>query len=111
MFPRYRLNNRLDWAFKGFSASLAHTYIPSFDDKTSPTPFRVGNYNSFDVQVGATLANTGIRYLKGLQLSLGVNNIMNRFPPRIPSEGHQSHDINTYDPIGRLMYVQARYKF
>jgi iron complex outermembrane receptor protein len=111
VFPRYRLNNRLDWSFKGFSASLAHTYIPSLDDKTNPTPYRVGNYNAFDVQVGTTFAGYNNRYLKGLQLAVGVNNIMNRFPPRIPSEGNQSHDINTYDPIGRLVYVQAKYKF
>jgi iron complex outermembrane receptor protein len=111
VFPRYRLNNRLDWSFKGYSASLAHTYIPSLDDKTNPTPYRVGNYNTFDIQVGTTLSGWGIRYLKGLQVAVGVNNLMNRFPPRIPSEGNQSHDINTYDPIGRLMYVQAKYKF
>jgi len=111
VFPRYRVNSRLDWSFKGFSAGLAHTYIPSLDDKTNPTPYRVGNYNSFDVQVGTTLSGTGIRYLKGLQVTLGVNNLTNRFPPRIPSEGNQSHDISTYDPIGRVVYVQARYKF
>jgi hypothetical protein len=40
-----------------------------------------------------------------------VNNAFNRMPPRIPSEGNQSHDINAYDPIGRFVYVQARYKF
>lgn len=111
VFPRYRVNNRLEWTLRSFTASLAHTYIPSLDDKTNPTPFRVGNYNAFDVQVGTTLSRTGIRYLRGLQVTVGVNNLMNRFPPRIPSEGNQSHDINTYDPIGRLVYVQARYKF
>jgi len=111
VFPRYRLNNRLDWAFKGFSASFAHIYIPSLDDRTNPTPYRVSNYNSFDVQVSTTLSQVGIRYLKGLQVTLGVNNLTNKFPPRIPSEGNQSHDINTYDPIGRVLYVQARYKF
>lgn len=111
VFPRYRVNNRLDWSFRNFSASLAHTYIPSLDDKTNPTPYRVGNYNAFDVQVGTTFSNYRNRYLKGLQVSVGVNNLMNRFPPRIPSEGNQSHDINTYDPIGRVVYVQARYKF
>jgi iron complex outermembrane receptor protein len=111
VFPRYRINNRLDWTFRGFNASFAHTYIPSLDDRTNPTPYRVGNYNAFDVQLGTTLSGTGIKYLKGLQVSVGVNNLTNRFPPRIPSEGNQSHDINTYDPIGRLMYVQAKYKF
>jgi iron complex outermembrane receptor protein len=111
VFPRYRINNRLDWSFKGFSASFAHTYIPSLDDRTNPTPFRVANYNTFDVQVGTTLSQLGIRYLKGLQVTLGVNNLTNKFPPRIPSEGNQSADINTYDPLGRVMYVQAKYKF
>jgi iron complex outermembrane receptor protein len=111
VFPRYRINNRLDWSFKGFSASFAHTYIPSLDDRTNPTPFRVANYNTFDVQVGTTLSQVGIRYLKGLQVTLGVNNLTNKFPPRIPSEGNQSADINTYDPLGRVMYVQAKYKF
>jgi outer membrane receptor protein involved in Fe transport len=40
-----------------------------------------------------------------------VNNIFNKFPPLIPSEGNQSADINAYDPIGRFVYVQAKYKF
>jgi outer membrane receptor protein involved in Fe transport len=81
------------------------------DDLTNPTPFRVGNYNAFDVQVGLSLANWNNRRLQGLQFAVGVNNVFNRFPPKIPSEGNQSADINAYDPIGRFVYVQARYKF
>lgn len=111
VFARYRLNSRLDWSHKSWSAGVAHTYVPSIDDLTNPTPFRVANYNSFDVQLGHSFANWGNRWVKGLQLQVGVNNVLNKFPPRIPSEGNQSHDINAYDPIGRFVYVQAKYKF
>ena len=111
VFARYRLNNRVDWTQKSWNIGVAHTYVPSLDDLTNPTPYRVGRYHSFDLQVSYNFANTGLRMLKGLQTTIGVNNVFNQFPPLIPSEGNQSHDINAYDPIGRFVYVQAKYKF
>jgi iron complex outermembrane receptor protein len=85
--------------------------VPSLDDLTNPTPFRVARYNSFDVLLSHNFSNWGLGWLKGLQMQVGVNNVFNTFPPLIPSEGNQSHDINAYDPIGRFVYVQAKYKF
>ncbi|WP_414661220.1 TonB-dependent receptor domain-containing protein [Horticoccus sp. 23ND18S-11] len=111
VFARYRLNTRIDWSHKDWTAGVAHTYVPSIDDITSPTRFRVAKYHSFDLQVGHSFANWGNKWLKGLTASVGVNNVFNKFPPYIPSEGNQSHDINAYDPIGRFVYVQAKYKF
>jgi iron complex outermembrane receptor protein len=111
VFARYRLNSRLDWTRDNWSASIAHTYVPSIDDLTNPTAFRVAKYQTFDLQVGHSFANWGHKWLKGLTTSVGVNNVFNKFPPLIPSEGNQSHDINAYDPIGRFVYVQAKYKF
>jgi hypothetical protein len=32
-------------------------------------------------------------------------------PPFIAGEGNQSHDISTYDPIGRFYYAELAYKF
>jgi len=81
------------------------------DDLTNVTPFRVSDYHSFDLQLGYNFNRTGNRWLKGLHTTIGVNNVFNKYPPRIPSEGNQSHDINAYDPIGRFVYVQAKYKF
>jgi iron complex outermembrane receptor protein len=111
VFPRYRLHSRIDWSHRNWNAGLAHTYIPSLDDLTSPTPFRVANYSTFDAQVGHSFSNSSYRRLRGLQVVVGVNNISNKFPPLIPSEGLQSHDINAYDPIGRFLYLQLKYKF
>lgn len=111
VFPRYRLYSRVDWSLKSWTAGIAHTYVPTVDDLTNPTPYRVKKYHTFDVQIGHTFSDMGFRYLKGLQMQVGVNNVFNKFPPLIPSEGNQSHDINSYDPIGRFVYVQAKYKF
>ncbi|MSU24019.1 MAG: TonB-dependent receptor [Opitutus sp.] len=111
VFARYRLNNRLDWSMKSWTAGLAHIYVPGLDDLTNPTPYRVGHYHSFDLQLGHNFGSSGNKWLKGLQLTVGVNNFTNTMPPLIPSEGNQSHDINAYDPIGRLVYVQAKYRF
>ena len=111
VFARYRLNNRLDWTFKSWTAGVAHTYVPSIDDLTNPTPFRVAKYHKFDLQIGHSFAGYSSKWLRGLSATVGVNNVFNKYPPLIPSEGNQSHDINAYDPIGRLFYVQAKYKF
>ena len=111
VFPRYRTQSRLDWTKRNWLASVSHTFIPELDDLGSPTPYRVSSYSTFDFQVGHTFAGQRQGWLKGLQVAVGVNNAFNKFPPRIPSEGNQSHDINSYDPIGRFLYVQARYKF
>jgi iron complex outermembrane receptor protein len=111
VYARYRVHSRLDWNLKSWSASFANTYVPSIDDIANPTPYRVSRYNSWDIQLGHTFQGMGNRWLKGLNVSVGVNNFTNAMPPYIPSESNQSHDINAYDAIGRFVYMQAKYKF
>jgi iron complex outermembrane receptor protein len=101
----------LDWSLRNLTASVAHTYVPEVDDLTNVTPYRVAEYQTVDFQVGYNFTGSHFSWARGLQTAIGINNAFNRMPPRIPSEGNQSHDINAYDPIGRFVYVQARYKF
>jgi iron complex outermembrane receptor protein len=61
--------------------------------------------------VGHSFSGSSNRWLKGLQATIGMNNVFNKFPPLIRSEGNQSHDISTYDPIGRYIYGSIKYKF
>jgi iron complex outermembrane receptor protein len=111
VFARYRLNNRLDWSLGNWTAGLGHTYVPEISDLTNGTPFTVSSYHKIDLQVSHSFMGYSNRWLKGLTATVGMNNVFNRMPPLIPSEGNQSHDINAYDPIGRLVYIQAKYKF
>jgi outer membrane receptor protein involved in Fe transport len=92
-------------------AGVGHTFVPSLDDLTNPTPYRANSYNAFDFLVGHTFNSSTNSWYKGLQVQLGINNAFNDYPPYIPSEGNQSHDINAYDPIGRYVYAQVKYKF
>ena len=111
LYARYRLRDTLDWNFKKWNVTLGHTYIPSVDDLANGSPYRVSHYNTWDAQLGRSFSNSSNRWLKGLSFNVGINNFSNQMPPLIPSEGNQSHDIVSYDAIGRFIYFQAKYKF
>jgi iron complex outermembrane receptor protein len=120
LFPEYRLFLNLGWTFGALSASLNSTYIPSSDDATfgepSGDPCRTGNctsidsFNSWDVRVAYDFTDySGL--VSGLTLAAGINNFTDEEPPFIESEGNQSRDIGSYDPIGTFYYLEMSYKF
>jgi len=111
VYARYRTHSRLDWFYKDFSVGIGHTYVASLDDLINVTPYRVAHYHTADLQGTYTFAGWNNKYLKGLQLQVGMNNVFNAMPPLIPSESNQSHDINAYDPIGRFIYTSVKFKF
>jgi hypothetical protein len=119
LFPEYRLFLNLGWTLGALSLNLNSTYIPSSDDATfgepSGDPCRSGgctsidSYNTWDFRVGYDFTDFGI--LSGMKLAVGVNNFTDEEPPFIESEGNQSRDISSYDPVGTFYYVEASYKF
>ncbi len=111
VFPRYRTFTTLGWSKGSMTGGIAHTWVPEVDDVNWPTPFRVDSYHAFDFHFGYNFSKSANRWLRGTSLMVGVNNVFNKFPPLIRTEGNQSHDINTYDPIGRFFWVSARVKF
>ncbi|MBA4137756.1 MAG: hypothetical protein C0518_10610 [Opitutus sp.] len=111
LYAKWRAFAQVGWRFKNWSAGLNGTFIPSVDDVASPNNPKVASYRAFDAQLGYEFKGWGNRWIEGLSLNVGVNNITNEYPPFILSEGNQSADINAYDPIGRFFYVEARYKF
>ena len=112
-YPRYRTRSNLDWvsANNRWNATIGHTWVPEIDDLAWSTEYRVKSYHTFDLRVGHSFSGHSNRWLKGLQATIGMNNVFNKFPPLIRSEGNQSHDISTYDPIGRYIYGSIKYKF
>jgi iron complex outermembrane receptor protein len=108
VFPRWRAFAQLGWRYNGFTAGINATFIPSVTDFVTPGTPKVDSYNAFDLRFGYDFSE-GV--VKGTSINVGVNNVSNKFPPRIPGEGNQSADINTYDPIGRFYYASVKYKF
>ncbi|MEY2920463.1 MAG: hypothetical protein RL261_1768 [Pseudomonadota bacterium] len=123
LFPEYRAYLNLGWSLGGLSVNLNSTFIPSVDDATGSTPTpqegslctvkgdcgSVDSYNSWDVRVGYDFTDSG--FVSGLRVAAGINNFTDEEPPFILSEGNQSRDISSYDPVGTFYYVELSYKF
>lgn len=111
VYPRWRSATRVDWAYKDLRLGVFHTYIPSMTDLGAVIPGPIDSYSQFDFQAAYSFSGSSRKWLQGLSVTAGVNNVFNVDPPFIFSEGNQSHDIVAYDPVGRLIYITARYKF
>ena len=115
--PRWRSYNVLTYTRGDFAVDVAHTYYSAMTDTAwSPDWIpdyaqRVGPYSVFDASVTYTLAGER-RWFKGLQLTAGVNNLGNKLPPRsVTYDSLSNADVDEFNPIGRLFYVSARYRF
>lgn len=110
-FPRYRTFSTVDWTYKNLTLGLSHTFIPPVDDLAAVTEVQIDSYQTFDLRASYSFAGSSIAMLRGLRVSAGVNNVLGEDPPYAVGETDQNRDINTYDALGRFIYVSASYKF
>ena len=104
-----------------FSAGMYVTYIPSVTDTTADedetdvtADAHVEAFATVDLFVGYTFKgnNATSRYLDGLTLRVGARNLFDEPPPMSASSWTDSNaDTSTYNPMGRVLYVSANYKF
>jgi iron complex outermembrane recepter protein len=108
LFPEWGAFLQLNWRYGAFSAGVNGTFLPGVDDVTFGEPFtKVDSYRAFDLRLGYNFESLG----QNVQLNVGVNNFTDEEPPFIASESNQTHDINSYDPIGRFYFAEMSYKF
>jgi iron complex outermembrane receptor protein len=115
--PRWRSYNALTYSWRNFTVDVAHTYYsPMRDTGWSPAWLpdyqeRIPSYSVFDARVTCTFSGER-RWFKRLQVTVGVNNIANRMPSRSATYDSLSNaDVDEFNPVGRLFYVSARYRF
>ncbi len=125
--PGMRFFTTFDWSKGPWAVSLANTYIDEMTDigpggitfalSTTLKRVPVASYSVWDLAVSHTFAkapsDSGFRrWVGGLQLSVGVNNIADKMPSISPQAFNESQaDVSTYSPIGRLFYISAKYRF
>jgi iron complex outermembrane receptor protein len=125
--PGMRWFTTLAWNKGPWGATLANTYIDSvvdigpggitFENSTTLRRRDVSSYSVFDASASYTFAksagDTGLsRWLGGMRVTVGVNNLGDKMPPLSPQAFNESNaDVSTYSPLGRLWYVSAQYKF
>jgi iron complex outermembrane receptor protein len=117
--PRWRTYTTLDWTRGAFEVLVAQTHIASVTDlgaggsaSSQPTP--VGSYEQWDAIAGADLGKVGLwKWAGSPELRVGVNNLFNRMPPEAPNAFPATNaDVGDYDgPIGRLWFVEAKYRY
>jgi len=115
---KFRTYNSLGYKLKGFTATLGHTYYTATKDTTWTTDSldsgylqRIPSYSVFDATVSYEF--TGNKFwFKSAKITLGVDNIGNRMPPKSATyDGLSNADVSEFNPIGRLYYVSGEYRF
>ena len=108
--PRWRGTLRTSWERNGWMAGIGVTHIPSVMDTVADPAAHVASFTSWDVF--GRYRFTEIHALKGLTVRVGVNNIFDRMPPLAPAAWTDANaDTSTYGALGRVVYVDASYKF
>ena len=108
-YPRVRANFSTSYTYNDLTASLNSNYVGSsaFDktrsDEYYPSAFanKVGSYTSHDLQIN-------YQWLDSLSMYLGVNNLTDKRPPRLPGLNQGSL---LYDVIGRNYRLGLKYQF
>lgn len=115
--PDFSAYTSLEWTRRNWGASLGWRYIPAVADMNgdeagdSTSDVYVEPFHSFDTAVRYTFG-PNVRLLRGLTVTLGVNNLFDEAPPAAAGTFTESNaDIATYGAVGRLLYVDLKYRF
>ena len=114
--PEWTSNAVLAWGRGPWSASWSARHIDAVTEACPSTLLpctdpgrsnRLGSVTYHDVQVGWKT-----EFLRGLELTLGANNLFGKEPPACVTCSLNGYDASTYDiPGGGFYYVRAGVKF
>jgi iron complex outermembrane recepter protein len=114
---RYNQALTLGWEAKGgWSFTLGNRLLSGYrDQNANAAPFNVAPFNNRNVG-SYSLWDTSVTYtgIKGLTLSLAIQNLMNQDPPFTNQVGRfqaRGYDDRFHNPIGRTYQVSAKYQF
>ncbi|KAF1014801.1 MAG: Vitamin B12 transporter BtuB [Stenotrophomonas maltophilia] len=117
--PEWTSNATLNWSLANWNATWTVRHIPEWtEDCGDAVAFPVCSNQAagtntlsattfHDLQVGYR-----VDWMKGLQLSVGLNNVFDKDPPICLSCSLNGYDASTYDiPRGRYWYLRADLRF
>lgn len=107
--PRWQSYTSVDFTRDNYNAFIGWRSIPRLTDIEDGSS--VASFNTFDLNVSYTLSGKN-KWLSGVKLTAGVDNVFNRFGPKDPTVFSDSNvDTATYGAYGRFVYFAAKYKF
>lgn len=113
--PRWMSYTSIGWNRGKWSANLGWQHIPGVTDVNGDgeerTPIDIKSYDSIDISAAYTFGSEW-KWLNGFSVRVGCNNVFNKMPPFGGGTFTEANaDTATYDPVGRLMFVEAKYSF
>lgn len=110
-FPRWRGQIRTEWETGDATFGARVNYVGRYRQEAPGVNFR-GEERPSHIGAFATLdLNAQYRVGKQLRLFAGINNIQDKMPPFDPRQTTYGFAPDQYAPIGRTIYVSARYSF
>lgn len=104
---RFRHTTALDWSLGDMGAHVAYNFTQGYEDYTPGR--RVGNFETVDAQ----FTWEPKQFVKGLQFTFGVKNLLDRDPPASNQEDtfQVGYDPRYSDPRGRIAYGKLSYSW
>ena len=107
--PRWQTYSSVEFTRGNYSAFAGVRYLPSVTDFNDGT--NVGSFTTLDLMFSDTFGSE-VPYLSGAKVTLGVNNVFNKYGPLDPSTFTDANvDTGTYGSLGRFIYVDLKIKF
>ena len=107
--PRWSTYTSVDFYRGPYQAFIGVRYLPSYT--IYATGERANGWASVDLLTAYTVG-TEIPYLSGAKVTLGVNNVFNKFGNLDPNTFTDSNvDTGTFGALGRFYYVDMKFKF
>ena len=107
--PRWISYTSLEWSRGKVDGVIGWRHVPAVSDlQDGTTP---GTFDSINLKASYTFGSE-MKFLSGAKVAFGINNVFNKFGPKDASIFSDSGvDTSTYGSIGRLIYVDLKYKF
>lgn len=127
--PSYVLKPYLNWAYKDLKVSLSATFLPEVtapgslfggatavnNQRANGLAYTIPRYHTFDLSATYAVPNFGKNWLKGITLTAGAINLLDKQAPFVPGGGSDQSESNTnkstYDIIGRQIFVELKKTF
>ena len=107
--PRWQTYTSVDFSRGNYSAFAGVRFLPAYTIFADGTH---GNaFTTLDLSASYTMGSE-VAYLAGCKVTVGVNNVFNRFGNRDVNTFTDSNvDTGTFGSLGRVIYVDFRIKF
>ncbi len=112
--PRWRGTIRTSLEHNRWQLGVSVEHIPGVMDTAIDPSVPVASFTRVDISGRYRFPKVQgkFRFLGGLTLRVGINNLFDRMPPLAPNAWTDSNaDTGTYGDLGRVVYMDASYKF